>query len=129
MRAKQADRGRSFVRFQQVHSGIPVFGGELIVQTDSFGNIISAQGKILPDIRIDMSPAIGSEIAREEAIELFKRAYRDKPGINPSSLQVSRPELWIYNPLILALDENRTHLVWRMEVTPKELVPIRNWFS
>jgi Zn-dependent metalloprotease len=125
MRTKQADRGRSFVRFQQVHSGIPVFGGELIVQTESFGNIISAQGKILPDIRMDTSPAIGSEIAREKAIQLFMKAYRDKPGINPSSLQVSRPELWIYNPLILALDENRTYLVWRMEVTPKELVPIR----
>src|SRR3990172_266050 len=34
-RERKADRGRSFVRFQQMHQGIPIIGGELIVQMDS----------------------------------------------------------------------------------------------
>jgi hypothetical protein len=35
MQTKSAEQGGSFVRFQQVHSGIPVLGGELIVQVNS----------------------------------------------------------------------------------------------
>jgi Zn-dependent metalloprotease len=40
MHTKSTDQGRSFVRFQQVHSGIPVLGGGLIVQVNSSNNII-----------------------------------------------------------------------------------------
>jgi Zn-dependent metalloprotease len=56
MRSKKVDRGRSFVRFQQRHSDVPILGGELIIQTDSFNNILSANGEIIPEIRVNTSP-------------------------------------------------------------------------
>ena len=47
MSVKGADGERSFVRFQQLYQGIPVLGGEMIVQVDNARNIISANGEIL----------------------------------------------------------------------------------
>jgi Zn-dependent metalloprotease len=125
MRTKAADRGRSSVRFQQVYSGVPVFGGELIVQTDSSHNIISAHSKILPDISVDASPVISPEVAEKTALDIFIKSYQSEYDFDASSLRVSKPELWIYNPLLLGKKEDINYLVWRMQVTPKELLPIR----
>ncbi len=124
-RERKADRGRSFVRFQQVYKGVPVIGGELIVQMDSSNNIISAQAKILPDIGIDTSPVISSVIAQERALEVVLKHYRKKYDVDRSSLQVKTPDLWIYNPVLLEGNDNLTHLVWRMEVSPTRTLPIR----
>jgi Zn-dependent metalloprotease len=124
MRTKTADRGRSFVRFRQVHSGIPILGGEAIVQVDSFNNIISTNSKILPDIDVDTSPVISPEIAENTALEVFEKTYQDKYNVDVSSLKVSKPELWIYNPVLIGMDGDRSYLVWRMEVTSEDFLPI-----
>ncbi|HEY4722064.1 MAG TPA: hypothetical protein VII92_09475, partial [Anaerolineae bacterium] len=60
-RSQAADRDRSFVRFQQVYQGIPVVAGELIVQLDGAKNVVSASGEVLPDLSIDVAPALGAE--------------------------------------------------------------------
>ncbi|MEI9477004.1 MAG: M4 family metallopeptidase, partial [Deltaproteobacteria bacterium] len=125
MHTKKTDRGRSFVRFQQSHSGIPVLGGELIVQVSSSNNIVSAQGKILPDIGVDTSPTIPPVTAQEKALGLIFKYYGKKYHLDISSLHVSTPELSIYNPMLLGLREDRNRLVWRMEVYPTELLPIK----
>jgi len=125
IRTKKTDRQRSFVRFQQVHSGIPIFGGEMIIQTDSYNNIISAHSKILPDLSVDISPAISESEAEEKAIDMVLRYYKARHKINLQSLQASKPELWIYNPVIFGLEDDHSHLVWRMDVFPKVLLPIR----
>ncbi len=50
--------GRAFVRFQQQYAGVPVLGGELIVQLDGQRNTLSANGEILPDIQLDSAPRL-----------------------------------------------------------------------
>jgi Zn-dependent metalloprotease len=125
MRTKTSEQGRSSVRFQQVHSGVPIFGGESIVQVDSSKNIISAHSKILSDIDIDTTPAISAEVAEKAAQEILIKTYQNKYTFDVSALQVSKPELWIYNPFLLGRGKDVTCLVWRMEVTPKEMLPIR----
>jgi Zn-dependent metalloprotease len=125
MRSKEADQGRSSVRFQQVHLGIPVFGGESIVLVDSSHNIISAHSKILPGIDVDTSPVVTPEIAEKTAREVFTKTYKNEYEIDISSLQISKPELWIYNPLLLGMGEDITYLVWRLQVVPGEPLPIR----
>jgi hypothetical protein len=87
MRTKTANRGRSSVRFQQVHSGIPIFGGESIVQVDSSKNIISVHSKILPDVDIDTTPAINAELAENTAMDIFVKTYQSKYTFDISSLQ------------------------------------------
>lgn len=54
VKQRTLDDGRSFVRFQQRYQGIPIVGGELIVQVNAKRDIISANGEILPDLELDI---------------------------------------------------------------------------
>lgn len=120
MRVKPADRGRSFVRFQQVYQGIPVLGGELVVQLNANKDVISANGEILPEIELDTTPRIDAAAAKEGALGLVAKIY----GLESDDLTVSEPALWVYNPILLKPGPNLTTLVWRMEVRPMEMLPI-----
>ena len=122
METDNLEDGRSFVRFQQVFEDIPVMGGELVVQMDEQWNVISINGEAIPNLELTTTPQIDEFEARKEALDLMVK----ETGLEASQLQVSQPELWIYNPVLLAgpgLSEN--FLTWRMEVTSKALLPIR----
>ena len=121
MREKTIDGNRSFVRFQQKHNGIPVLGGELNVQTDAGKNIVSANGKVLPGLAVDVTPKISAADAIAKAIAVVAKTH----SIDASELSASSPELWIYNPIMLKPARNFNSLVWRMDVTPNRLLPIR----
>src|SRR5208337_2270656 len=95
MHTKSGEQGRSFVRFQQVHSGIPVLGGELIVQTNASNDIVSAHGKVLPEVSVDTTPTIGADVAIEKALALMLKYYGRNHHLHIASLQVSKPELWV----------------------------------
>jgi len=112
---------RSFVRFQQVHGGIPVLGGELIVQLDAQNNVRSVSGEVLPDLSLEVSAQVSAEAAAEIALAKVAKDY----GLTLAELTASKPELWIYNPALLGGPGLRlSSLVWRVEVTPLELAPI-----
>ncbi|MBA3874455.1 MAG: hypothetical protein H0X30_35445, partial [Anaerolineae bacterium] len=55
---KKPDNTRKFERFQQVYNGVPVIGGELIVQVDNNSNILSANGEVLPRISLSTTPTV-----------------------------------------------------------------------
>ncbi|HEY1013112.1 MAG TPA: hypothetical protein VGE07_10445, partial [Herpetosiphonaceae bacterium] len=115
VRSDQASRdGRSFVRFQQLHQGVPVLGGELIVQTDANRNLISMNGEVLPSFALETAPRIAAGEAEAEARTAIAKAH----GADASDLVVSAPELWIHNPALLGGPGPRFNaLVWRAEVT------------
>jgi bacillolysin len=121
MRSEPASGGRSFVRFQQLYRGIPVFGGELIVQLDSKRNILSANGEIAPGITVDTIPEIGASEAAEKATRAVAAWY----SLDPGELIASDPELWIYNPILLGRNRDMNSLVWRMDVSPARFRTIR----
>ncbi len=127
MSVQAADQGRTFVRYQQVHSEdsstpIPVMGGELIVQMNGTKDVVSVNGEILPDIMINPTPAIDEATAQQHALESVAREY----GTSLGELTTTNPELWVYNPALLGGPEPRINaLVWRMEVTNGELVTIK----
>jgi bacillolysin len=124
MKERTLDKGRAFVRFQQTHQGIPIVGGELIVQTGLGRNVISANGEILPDLNLDVTPTITAQTARQTALAKVAKDY----GMNVAELTVSEPELWIYNPILLGAPGPRfSSLVWRMAVTPLALAPINEF--
>jgi Zn-dependent metalloprotease len=110
---QEALPGRSFVRFQQRYQGVPVLGGELIVQTDPRRAVLSVSGEIQPDLAISVSPRVTAEAAKQEALRQIARAY----GLQPAQLTSSQPQLWIYNPAILGGPGLRlSSLVWRLEL-------------
>jgi len=120
-REHQTNGGRSVVRFQQAYQDIPVFGGELVMQLTQTNDIIFVNGEILPDINLDVQPKVDAAAAQRTALQLVAEKY----AVNPNDLQASEATLWIYNPVLLQSKAGETSLVWRIEVTPAELAPIR----
>ncbi len=116
MRSKPANRGRSNVRFQQLHKGIPVLGAELITNLDANQNLLSINGETLPDMDVNTTPMITEETAKQTALQAIARQY----NLSSAILIVSEPALWIYNPVILgAPGQSENTLVWRMDVTQR----------
>lgn len=119
MKARTADRGRSFVRFQQMYQGIPILGGELITQMDANNNILSVNGEILPDIHLSTVPIIRDKAAVQSALA----TVRDMYAVNPTDFTATTPELWIYNPALLGAPQPKKNLlVWRIEVASSQHV-------
>jgi bacillolysin len=124
MKQNTLDDGRSFVRFQQHYQDIPIVGGELIIQANASRDIISANGEILPDLKLNITPGIKAEAARQAALSRVAKIY----GLDAAQLTASAPELWIFNPALLGGPGPRlSSLVWRTEVTPIQLLPIREF--
>ena len=122
LRKTQADNGASTVRFQQTYHGVPILAGEMIVHMDAAKNVLSASGDILPDINLDVAPAVN----KTDAIQTALVTTALENAIPMEGLQASAPELWIYNPVLLTPYHGETVLVWRIEVTPEnDLDPIR----
>jgi bacillolysin len=115
---------RTFVRYQQTINGIPVFGGELIVQVDAAGVVWSASGEALPASEAAALPAEATMTA-EQAAQIALRATAKYEQTAAEGLRASAPELWYYAPALLGRPEPGARLVWRTEVTPVDLLPIR----
>ena len=124
LKQEEMENSRSFVRFQQTHQGIPVVGGELIVQMGSQRNVLSVSGEILPDIELDTTP----QIDKQAAIEIARTKVAKDYDLDPNSLVVKAPELWVFNQSIMGGPGMQFNaLVWRTEVTPNVLSPIREF--
>lgn len=114
--------GRSFVRFQQAYHGVPVLGGELVVQVISEGHsILSANGEIATTMSVDTVAMVSSSDAKATALGVVSKEY----GYAATALLVGEPQLWIYNPSILGVNQDRSALVWRTEVRSADGLPIR----
>ena len=114
--------GRSFVRFQQVYQDVPVMGGELVVQLSSQGrDIISGNGEIATTMSVDTTATVSSSDAKATALGVVSKEY----GYAATALRAGEPQLWIYNPSILGMNQDRSSLVWRMDVESTSGLPVR----
>jgi YVTN family beta-propeller protein len=120
-RSTAADRQRTVVRFQQIHNGIPVLGGELIVHLDASRNILAVAGKTLPNAGSPPSAVVDATAAARTALDLVASAY----GLPADSLTTSAPQLWTYAPALLGGEDGPAVLVWRMDVLTRGLSPVR----
>jgi len=111
---KQLDTpdGRSMIRYQQLYQGLPVIGGEMIVNLDSLGRMASMNGEVKPDLGLDPNPLINADQAREKAIAVVANTY----GVDPGNLSVATPVLSIYAPELIGPAGPGPVLVWRMNV-------------
>jgi len=112
---------RRVVRFRQEQGGIPIIGAELVVHLDSTGNILAAAGETLLEAAPNTTPAIDATAAMQTALDVAAKAH----DVDPTTLISTTPELWVYAPFLIGPDDGPATLVWRMEVTPRELLPIR----
>ena len=115
---------RSFVHFQQTHLGVPVIGGELIVQTDQQRALISISGELLPRLTLSVQPQVDGVTAEQIALGSVAKSYAVAAG----ALRIQQPVLWIFNPALLGGPGPRiSRLVWRTEVQGDSTlaIPIR----
>lgn len=115
--------GGATVRYQQVSGGVPVLAGELAVQLDEQGDVLSTLGELQPGIDVATDPAVAAATAAAAAVEATAKAH----GVDAATLTASDPERWVYAPTLLgAPGTGRVRLTWRVEVTgPGAAEPIR----
>lgn len=121
---QESMRQRSFVRFQQVYEGVPVLGGELIVQTDAQQAVVTAGGEVLPGLALSVQPRVDAAAAEQTALAAVAKSY----AVAPSDLSAEPPALWIFDPALLGGPGPRVaRLVWRTEVRGHGDTPIREF--
>jgi Zn-dependent metalloprotease len=113
MRERSLSKGRSMVRFQQLHRGLPVIGGELIVHEDARRAVTCAIGEAMPDLDVDTQPSVASTVAEENARTLCARLY----GVPGGLLVATTPQLSVYAPALMgAPGIQKPMLVWQLEI-------------
>ena len=76
VRADTDERGASSARFQQLHAGVPVIAGELVVTMDEDKNVLSAAGEALPDLDVPVEPTVDAAAAQAQALAVVAKTYR-----------------------------------------------------
>jgi Zn-dependent metalloprotease len=122
MKTHRSENGRITARYQQTYQGIPVLGGELIVNTNDNGDLYSMNGEVSPDLSLSIRPTVDSETAKQTAQQAVAK-WNQK---TTDDFQTTEPELWIFDESLLQPGTRPAELVWRMDVTPKEIgMPVR----
>ena len=122
MKTSRAENGRITARYQQNYQGIPVMGGELIVNTNDNGDLYSMNGEVSAGLSLSTQSTISREQARQTALHAVAKWYQK----TPNDLIASEPALWIYDESLLRPSTRPAELVWRTEVTAKgSALPVR----
>jgi hypothetical protein len=88
IKSARADDGRVTVRYQQSYNGIPVMGGELIVNTNDKGDLYSMNGEVSPNLSLPTQPTIDSAHAADTALQSMVKWYQ----VSSDKFIVSEPE-------------------------------------
>ncbi|HEY9706657.1 MAG TPA: choice-of-anchor Q domain-containing protein, partial [Oculatellaceae cyanobacterium] len=110
---EQGENGRLTVKYQQEYQGVPVIGGELIVNTNENGDLYSMNGEVSPELSLDTQPIIDADQAQQTALQSLAKWYQKIP----EDFTTTDPLLWIFDESLLHQSTRPAELVWRMEVT------------
>ncbi len=71
---EQSSESGTHVRLQEVVSGVPVRGAEVIAHFDRAGDLVSMDARIVPGLRLDVVPVLAASAADERAkVEILTR--------------------------------------------------------
>src|SRR4030095_5855115 len=112
----KSNDGRVTFHYQQKYQGVPVMGGELIVNTNENGDLYSMNGEVSQDLSLQTQPKIDSKGATQTALQALAKWYQK----TPADFVASAPELWIYDESLLRPSTQPAELVWRMEIFAKD---------
>ena len=99
-------KGGSSVRFQQLRQGVPVIGGELIVNMDSNHSLLSMNGEVSTNQPLSLQPTIDANDARASALAAVAKWYR----LSVDVLEATNPELSIYEPRLIGPGQAQARL-------------------
>ena len=104
--------GRRVERLAQLHRGVPVFGGELVRQSDA-ASTLSVYGTFYEGIDVEVAPRIGPAEARARVAERGGRPFGSRGG----------PELGV-----LPLADGGYRLAWRVRAFFEKTMEVRQLF-
>lgn len=111
--AEVDELGVEHVRLQQVHEGIPVRAGELLVHLDGL-RVVVVNGHVIDDFPQSLTPNVTPARARAVAQALIEKHRPDRAV----GAQYSEPRLEIFNRgLFPDGTEQRSRLAWFVEAT------------
>jgi len=106
--------GHTHLIFDQVHRGVPVFGGRMGLHFNGSGELVAASSTVIPVSGVKrISPALGADQARERGRLLVAK----QQGMDPLGLEVSLSELVVFHDGVIWGRDGNTHLTWQIEVT------------
>ena len=117
-RVKERD-GRTYVRLPQTYDGVPVLGGQAIVQLDAAGGVQFALGTVgrrsrLPiSDRLPVVPRVGADAAAELARALVAERY----GVTTFASRA--PELVVYEPSLFG-NAGSPRVTWHVKIAGDE---------
>ena len=112
MRAPHADAmGLEHVRWQQVHQGVPVRGGEFLVHLKG-SRVVAANGRVTADFPASMKPTVSAETARASAKGVIEKHRANRAR----AAEYSDARLEIFNRMLIGnAGEDRSRLAWFVE--------------
>ncbi|MBA2489480.1 MAG: M4 family metallopeptidase [Chloroflexi bacterium] len=113
-RQMTARDGRQMMRYQQLRAGVPVLGGELIVEMGARGEVRRASGEALPD---DWPVATRASLSPSRAVSAALEVVARDHGIPIDRLRTGPPTLAIVDPRIIGGPGiPLPRLTWRVDV-------------
>jgi Zn-dependent metalloprotease len=115
LRKKNSGKGRHSIRLTQTYAGIPIFGGEIVVQVNDGGGIEYISGNFERDTREfdEQRVLIRPKLTAAEAQNAARANY--EPQAKGQDMTTTRPELTLFVPALLKL-QGAKRLTWKMEV-------------
>jgi len=110
---------RQHIRYQQLHAGIPVLGGELLANLKN-ELLTSMSGEVARVTLGDLQPAV----LPDEAGNIAKQAVAKWYQLDSRDLQTTDPELMIYDPKLIGPATTPQALVWKLVVTSAQIFSI-----
>ena len=118
------DNGDEVNRYQQTYQGVPVLAGELIVNMNQNGDLLSISGEVSQNPVLDTNPVIASDEASQSALGSIEKWNQ----VEASVLIVSQPVLMIFDESLLSVSTRTPELVWQLRVSSAIDQPIREVF-
>lgn len=103
-------------RYQQLYRGIPVFGGNMVVNQQFYRGKLShytLAGKFSPNLNIDVTPTLSAN----EAVQIARNLAAKFHSVEPSGLYASQASLWIYDERLFTNPAVPPQLVWKVDVS------------
>lgn len=111
IRAHADELGLEHVRLQQLHEGVPVTGGELIVHLKG-PRVLTVNGRTIADLPASVSPMLAPELADGGARQLIAKTF----AAEFPNATFSKPRLEILNRSLLSWPgADRSRLAWFVE--------------
>ncbi|MCW9088342.1 MAG: M4 family metallopeptidase [Gammaproteobacteria bacterium] len=121
LRQFKHEDGRATLRYRQTYQGLPVIGGELVVNLNKDNALLSLNGEAAQSLKLAIDPAITAGAARDTALAAVAKWH----GLAQRDLQAGEPELSILDPKLLRPGIEPASLVWRLEVKSRDSEPVR----